>query len=209
MKLEISLDRELEVMSEYNLTGEEWMFLRVLFIAVEEQKLPYLQKYLLECAKSISVRELLQSLKTKKIIAQSYQIPEVGEAFEVEDVEFHQPFMNKAFKVSNSAGIELMRNYPAYMSTASGTLLNLRNIVSKGGYIDEDDFYFQYAKKIKFSRVMHEQILQALEWGKEQDLIKYSIVEFVASSKWNELAETMNAAKIGNFVTKMDTIEVL
>lgn len=196
-------------MAQFQLTGEEWMFLRALFIAVDEEKFQYLQKYLLECAKSVSVRELLTSLKSKKIIAQDYDVPEVGAPFVIEDVEFTDSFTKKAFKTSNSAGIELMRAYPAYMSTNGGTLLNLRNIVSKGGYADEDDFYFQYAKKIKFNPKTHEQVLMALEFGKDKDLIKYSIVEFVATSKWIELAETMQADKMGSFLSKMDTLEVL
>lgn len=196
-------------MAQYELTGEEWMFLRVLFIAVEEQKSAYLHKYLLKCAKSVSVKELLTSLQTKKIIAQTYKVPEAGEKFVIEDVEFHDPFIKKVFKTSNSAGVELMRAYPAYMSTNGGTLLNLRNIVSKGGYVDEEDFYFQYGKKIKFSPELHNQVLLALAWGVKADLIKYSIVEFVGTSKWIELGETMTADKIGSFVTKMDTVQVL
>jgi len=195
-------------MKAYQLSGDEFIFLRVLFIAVEEDKLDYLKMYLLECAKGQSVRSLLTSLKSKKIIKKEYKIPEEGEKFEVDDVEFDDKFIAKIFKLSNIAGVELMRAYPAYMS-ANGTLLNLRNIVSKGGYVDEDDFYFAYGKKIKFSPKTHKEVLEALEFGKKADLIKYSIVEFVGTSKWIELRETMDQDRLGKFVTKMDTREIL
>ena len=196
-------------MSLYQLNGEEWMFLRMLFIAVEEEKLDYLKVYLFECAKSQSVRALLSSLKEKKIIAKGYKIPNEGEKFEVTDVEFDTRFITKMFKASNAAGVELMRAYPAYMTTAGGTLLNLRNIVSKGGYIDEDDFYFAYGKKIKFSPITHKEVLKTLKFGSDNDLIKYSIVEFVGTSKWIELRETMHKDQMGKFLKKMDTHEVL
>lgn len=196
-------------MSQYQISGEEWMFIRALFIAVEEEKIDYLRVYLLECSKDKSVRDLLLSLKNKKILAKEYKIPNEGEKFEIEDVIFSTKFLKTTFKTSNSAGIELMRVYPAYMSTNGGTLLNLRNIVSKGGYIDEDDFYFAYGKKIKFNPEIHTEVMKALEFGKKADLIKYSIVEFVGSSKWIELSETMKLDKIGKFVTKFDTHEVL
>ena len=83
-------------------------------------------------------------------------------------------------------GKELFDSYPPFLN-AGNKLYPLKNIAKK--YNSLEEFYFAYSSAIKHSIDSHKEIMELLEWGKENGHISYSIVEFVISRKWIELKE--------------------
>jgi len=63
-KLNIDLDRKLEIMSKHELTAEEWLFIELLFVADDFPELLF--KYFNECKKEQIPRDTLNILKDKK-----------------------------------------------------------------------------------------------------------------------------------------------
>lgn len=206
-KLSIDLDRKLTIMSKHDLNAEEWLFIEMLWLADQGQP-EYLFKYFNECAKTCVPLDTLQSLKDKKVFASSYKVPKPGEDFEYDQVEFSKTFTNNYFKDSFEAGRELYRAYPKFIQD-SDMQLCANNIVTKGGYRDENDFFAKYQKAIQNKRENHEQVMQSLAWAKEQKLIKYSIVEYVVTRKWEDHIEMQNSGEINSQAYKVETMEDL
>ena len=61
------------------------------------------------------------------------------------------------------------------------------------------DFCIHYAKIIKGSSVTHERLLEAVEFGKTHNLINYSILEFLASKKWEEIEHIRNSGDVNGY----------
>lgn len=81
-------------------------------------------------------------------------------------------------------GQELFNEYPPFI-TINGKVFSLRNIAKK--FYSLDDFYFYYSSNIGHNPEKHKEVMELLKWGKENDLIRVGILEFVASHKWDEL----------------------
>lgn len=203
-KLSIDLDRKLEVMSKHALTAEEWLFIELLWTANDGQP-EYLFKYFNECSKTAIPRDTIQALKDKKVFASSYNIPGIGEDFEYDQVEFSKTFINNYFKGSFEAGRELYDKYPPFIQN-SDKLLCANNITSKG-YNDENDFFLKYNKQIQYKLENHLEVMEILEWAKEQKLINYSIVEYVATRKWVEHRAMKESGEIGKISFKVSTLD--
>jgi len=77
-------------------------------------------------------------------------------------------------------GQELFDAYPPFLNTAN-KLYPLKNIAKKFNSLEE--FYFHYSVSIKHSAETHKEVMELLEWGKENGHINYSILEFVISRK--------------------------
>lgn len=77
-------------------------------------------------------------------------------------------------------GQELFEAYPPFLSS-NGKLLPLRNIAKKFNTLDE--FFFAYSSAIKHNPEKHKEVMELLEWGKENGKICYGICEFIISQK--------------------------
>lgn len=208
-KLSLSLDKELEVMKKWGLNGDQWMFVRLLFMALDPNSQPqYLARYVNECAKTGVARHIIVELRNKGIIDKSYKVPAEGSVFVLSDVKFSASFEKSYFKLSGEAGQELFDAYPHYMYMDNGKILPLRNI-TKGGFMTLDDFFLAYSKAIRYDRSQHELVMESLEFAKENNLITYGMVEYVASMKWNDHMKMMKDDQIGKFSVKFDTIETV
>lgn len=209
-KSSVDIERQLSIMSEYSLDAEEYMFIQLVFLAVEPNPHPqYLYKYFRECKKATPTREMILSLKDKKILSKNYSVPEKGEIFRIEDLEFDKTFINKYFKESFEGGEELFNLYPDYLQNASnGNLYPAKNI-TKGGFMSLEDFFFAYSKAIRHSRANHEKVMDILNWSIQNKLITYGIVEYVVTRKWNDHIRMRELDQVGGFNVKMDTLEDL
>lgn len=203
-KLSVDLDRKLEVMSKHSLTAEEWLFIELLWLCDDGQP-KYLEKYLMDCRKDSLPLDTLHTLKDKKVLNAKYKIPKPGETFDPDQVEFSRTFINNYFKYSCEAGMELFAAYPPFIQD-SDMLLPANNI-TKGGYFDDQDFFFMYGKAIKNRPENHAEVMRSLEWAKEQKLIKYGICEYVASRKWNTHLELMESGELNGIAYKVNTLE--
>lgn len=52
-----------------------------------------------------------------------------------------------------------------------------------------EDFFFFYGKTIKWNPTLHREIIDLLQWGKENDMIKMGISTFVINQSWIALKE--------------------
>jgi hypothetical protein len=205
-RLSLELDNKLTIMRKYELTAEDWMFVELLFLATEEHPHPeYLYTYFSECAKTSLPRDTLQALKDKKVLLASYKIPGPDEEFDPEQVEFNQNFKNFYFKESQEAGQQFFNAYPDFLQFGD-KLLPARNI-TKGGYLSMEDFFFAYGKAIKNKPKTHEEVLEALAWAVEHELICYGIVEYLTTRKWLDHRRMMESGDIGKFAVRIDTME--
>lgn len=205
----LSFDKELEVMSKFNLDGNLWYLLRFLFIAKYEEDVEPLFTYLTKCTKSGAPREMLLELKTKKILKKSYQVPEIGQPLLVENIDFEESFLNKYFKTSLEAGQELFDTYPTFLKMDNGKLIPAKNIASRVVFNSLEAFFLTYAKSIRFSRELHEEIINSLVYAKENNIIQYGVVEYVISRKWEDHIKLMKDNNNGPLANRYDNTELV
>lgn len=187
----MTIETELLIINKYKLTTNELFLLKLLILALEEEKLKYLYNYLQEneFARK-NLRETLISLQNNNIINNSYKIPEKGEKFKVEDIILNKNFLKEFYKNSGILGQDLFDNFPPFLETNT-VLYPLRNIAKK--YNSLEEFFFVYGKIIKFDYETHKKILDILFWAKENNLVTWTITEFVISNKWLELELLKNS----------------
>lgn len=191
VKLEFDIDEELNLYEKYNLTPTELFFVRTLLIAQEETD-KYIYRFLTlpESARG-DVIALLQSLQDKGVILKSYKIPKKGEQFFPTDVEFNKNVTKNIYKSSYVMGEELFANYPTF-ATINGSPVGIRSVSKK--FDSLEDFFRAYGKTIKWNAEVHKNILELVNWGKENNLINYTLASFLIDRKWEEL----QAMKDGN-----------
>jgi hypothetical protein len=209
MKPDFSLERELDIMTKFSLDANHWFVLRSLFIAKDTGKTDYLFSYFTNCSKTGAPREILLNLKEKKILSKNYKIPEKGEPLNLDDLTFEPSFEKAYFKKSYECGKEIFEAYPHYLVMDNGKMLPARNLTSKIVFKTLDDFYIFYAKTIKYDAALHEKILNSLEFAKENDLIKSSLVEYCVSQKWLDHIESMEKNKLGEFNNYHDATKIV
>lgn len=199
--LSLTIENELAVLEKYKLTAEEWLVIRLLFLAsAEEDHKEYLVRYL-RIPDRQDLREILQSLQSKGVILKSYRIPNRGEKFDPADVEFNQMFLKNHFKYSAILGQDLLEKYPTCMIIGGVTHM-LRTPGKK--FKDLEDLKFGYGKTIKHNPETHKRVLELLEWGKENNLINMGLAEFVSAQAW----ENIQAIKDGDGATiNLDAIK--
>jgi hypothetical protein len=177
-----SLDNELDLMIKYDLSEQELMIIKLIFLAQENKK-EYLIKYFTHKDHSI-LKDVLISLQDKGIILKSYKIPNKGDNFIPEDVDFNKVFLKNYLQYSNDLGMELFQNYPAF-TVINGRTFSLKNITKV--FKSLEDFCFAYGKSIKFNLEKHEEVMELLEYAKSTNFINFNICEFVVSQKWEEI----------------------
>ena len=177
---ELSIDREIQFMIKYQLTPDEFFLMRLIFFAQEGQD-KYISQFANECGFEKPIREILTSLQNKGVINKSYVIPQAGEVFNPQDVDFNKNVLNQFLQHSQDLGMELFEAYPPF-TIINGKTFSLRNI-SKN-FKDLDDMCWQYGKVIKFNQQKHDEIMKLLEFGKENNLIHSGISDFILSQGW-------------------------
>ena len=183
-KFNLNLTEELGIMEKYNLCPNEVFLIRVLLLAKDENNSDYLVRYAqLDARKSI--RETLIELQNKSIILKSYKNPPKGTPFDPNTVEFNQNVLKTFYNASFDMGIELFETYPMF-TTINGCTVSLRGISKK--FDSLEDFYKFYGKSIKWNPEIHANIINLLNWAKENtQFINMSLANFVIEQKWNEL----------------------
>ena len=198
--IELSFDREIELMTKYQIFPEELLFIKLVFLAQEDHP-EYLSKYFSQMPLKGAPRDTMLSLQEKGIINKSYKIPEKGKTFNPLDIDFNKNFMKSYLQHSYHIGMELFMNYPPYM-IINGKQFSLRNIAKS--FKNLDDFAFAYGKAIKFDVEKHKEIIELVEWAKEVNILNFGIIEFITSLKWLELKELKE-----NGLTTFNTSELL
>lgn len=194
---ELSLNEEINILIDSNLTPTELFILRLLYLAAEGDN-----KFLLNYVSNTSngkqvLKSTLQSLVDKKAINNTFNVPKEGEPLSVKTIPFNKNFLKKYIRESNELGKEFFEAYPPFINI-NGKLCSIKNF-TKANLFSIEDFCAFYAKSIKNSGVTHERVMEALEFGKEHNLISYSILEFIASQKWNEIDYIRNSGNVNGY----------
>ena len=186
-------------MEKYKLTAEEIMLIELLFLAsIEEGHPEYLGKYMNLPVEKSGLRDLLVSLQNKGVIVKSYKIPNKGEKFDPESVEFNKLFLNNYRKFSGELGIEFLDAYPS-VAIINGSEAPLKNYGKK--FNSEEEFYFRYGKSIGWNISKHREVLELINWGKENNcrLLNMNICDFVISKMWDSIKELRDGEGTMNF----------
>lgn len=186
-----SLYGELNLMLKYNLTAHELLTVKLIFLAKENHK-NELVRYFTN-VKDIPLKDTLQSLQNKSVILKSYKIPNKGESFIPEDVEFNSQFINSYLQNSNDLGMELFMNYPSF-TVINGKQYSLRNVTKL--YKSIDDMCFAYGKAIRFNPEQHQKIMELLQFAKDNNLIRSGICDFIESRQWLTIEDIKNGGSV-------------
>lgn len=172
-------------MIHYNLTAEEMLLAKMIFIAKDYNRELFVTYQ--EQVNHSDLKILLQNLQDKKIIIKNQDNNDTK--VNIDNIEFNKNFLKGYLKYSYDLGMELLENYPSKMYI-NGQYVSLKNV---GKYYDYDRFCYEYGKAISFNINKHNEIIKILKTIKEQDLdyIHYGICDFVASRKWNDLKEEL------------------
>ena len=194
---ELSLKEEINIYINSGLTPTELFILRLLFLAIDGD-----QQYLLNYLTNISngkqlLRSVLLSLLEKKVINSTFKIPQEGESLNYKNIPFNKNFTKMYIRESNEIGKEFFDAYPPFINI-NGKLCSIKNF-TKAGLFSFDDFCIFYAKQLKNSSVAHERIMEALAFGVEKNLINYTIVEFLASKKWEEIEYIKGSGNVNGY----------
>jgi len=182
---ELSIEREIDFMIKYQLTADELFVLKLIFYAQDEHP-EYLINFFSQNNLTKSLRDNLLALQEKGIINKSYKVPPEGTKFNAKDVELNKLIIKSFLQHSSELGMELFMNYPT-ATIIDGRTFSLRNITKL--YKSIDDLSFNYGKMINFSPEKHQEVMELLSFGKENNLIHSGICDFIASMKWLDLKE--------------------
>ena len=194
---ELSLNEEIEIYVSSGLTPTELFIIRLLFLAIDGDA-KFLSKYVSSASKGKEIlRAVLTSLLSKGIINSTFKLPNEGESLNFKNIPFNKNFLKKYVRESHELGKELFDEYPPFI-TINGKMFSIKNF-TKAGLFSMEDFCIYYAKAIKNAQVTHERVMEALIYGKEHNLINYSILEFIASMKWNEIEHIRNSGNVNGY----------
>lgn len=197
MNSNLSLNEEINICINNNLTPSELFILRLLFLAQDGEP-SYIVNYLnnTDNAKHLLIT-VLTSLQSKGIILSGFKIPEEGQSLKFTEIPINKNFVKRYIRESNQLGKEIFDLYPPFM-TINGRMASIKNI-TKAGLFSIDDFCLYYSKQIKLSGVTHDRVIKALKFGIEHNLIRYSLLEFISSQKWNEIEYIQQSGDINGY----------
>jgi len=197
MNSELSLKEEINIYINSGLTPSELFILRLLFLA-QDGDTSLINNYISNADNGKELfKVVLKSLQNKGIILASFKMPKEGEILRYTDIPINKNFVKKFIRESNQIGKEFFDAYPPFIYI-NGKMASIKNI-TKAGLFSIDEFCFFYGRQLKLSSVKHERVMEALEYGKEHNLINYSILEFIASQKWNEIEYIRSSGEVAGY----------
>ena len=196
-QFELSLKEEINIYINSGLTPTELFIVRMLFLAVDGEP-DMLINYLSNVSNGKELfRQVLESLQNKKVILASFKLPREGEVLNYKNIPFNKNFLKMYVRESNEIGKELFDAYPPFINI-NGKLCSIKNF-TRAGLFTFDEFCLYYAKAIKSAGITHDRVMEALEFGKENNLINYSILEFIASHKWVEIEYIQGSGNVNGY----------
>lgn len=202
-KLTLTLEEEINILNKYKLTPNELMFIRTLLILQDEHNEELFKNYikvLYNC--QIKIRDVIKILQDKEIINKSYKLRSEGSEFDPFEIPFNKVFIKTLYKCSFELGKELFDVYPQF-STINGSLIPLRTVAKKFNSLE--DCYYRYGKEIKWNQNIHNNIIELVKWGNDNDIINCSLASFIINNGWNDL----QALKDGGLNINLDSVKMI
>ena len=179
-----NIDNELIFLEKYNLTPTELMTIRTILLAQDNQE-DYLFKFNNILTKTdVKFRDILISLQNKQIITKAYKIPNEGEAFEFEDVTFNKSIVKAFYRASFELGKELFNVYPQ-TTIVNGVIYALRRVSKKFNSIE--DAFRVYGKTIRWDEELHNEIIELVKWGIDNDYSFTTLDDFIVDNAWESI----------------------
>lgn len=177
-----NLEEQVVLLEKYQINSDELLFITVILLIQEGDDNPYINLYFsLPASCRGSIRDLLTSLQEKQIITKEYKIPPAGSQFIPEDVTFNKNFIKMFYKASFWIGKELFEIYPL-STVVNGVEYKLRRVSKK--FDSLEDAYKAYGKAISWKPEVHKNILQLIEWGKENNYQFTTLDSFIVDNDW-------------------------
>lgn len=193
----LSLNEEIQILINSGLTPTELFIVRLLFIAADGDLKP-LSNYISNTTNGKNVLlEALEGLREKRIINSTFKIPETGQSLNIKNIPFNKNFIKMYVRESNEMGKELFDSYPPFI-TINGKMFSIRNF-TRASLFSLEDFCLYYSKSIKASGYTHDRIMELLNYAKENNLIHYSILEFISSQKYKEIEYIRDSGEVNNY----------
>ena len=178
------IDNELIFLEKYNLTPTELMTIRTILLAQDNQE-DYLFKFNNILTKTdVKFRDILISLQNKQIITKAYKIPNEGESFEFEDVTFNKSIVRAFYRASFELGKELFNVYPQ-TTIVNGVIYALRRVSKKFNSIE--DAFRVYGKTIRWDEELHNEIIELVKWGIDNDYSFTTLDDFIVDNAWESI----------------------
>jgi hypothetical protein len=177
-------------MDEYKINPNELMCIKVILLAQDED-----YEYLQSFAQICSLRPLLTDLQSKGIILKSYKLPKEGASFVPEDVQFNQNFLKKYYRSAFEMGEELFYTYPQ-SAVVQGTVYNLRSVSKHFDSLEQA--FLKYAKSIKNNPEIHQQIIDDIKWGIENQYNGFTTLDRFIIDRGYEHLHSMRLGESSN-----------
>lgn len=202
--LTLTLEEQISILDKYNLTPTELLVIRTILIFQDENEEELLHKLLSSLNRiGLPFRDILLCLQDKGIILKSYQIPKKGEVFDPHDIPINRNFIKQLYKCSFELGKELFETYPQF-GIINNTQIPLRTVAKHFDSLEQ--CYFKYGRAIGWNSEKHNEIIELVNWAKENNIINMSLSSFVINNSWLDL-KAMKEGNVGNF--NFDTIREL
>ena len=179
-----NIDNELIFLEKYNLTPTELMTIRTILLAQDNQE-DYLFKFNNILTKTdVKFRDILINLQNKQIITKAYKIPNEGESFEFEDVTFNKSIVRAFYRASFELGKELFNVYPQ-TTIVNGVIYALRRVSKKFNSLE--DAFRVYGKTIRWDEELHNEIIELVKWGIDNDYSFTTLDDFIVDNAWESI----------------------
>jgi hypothetical protein len=196
-----NLEEQVVVLEKYKINSDELLFITVILLIQEGDDNPYINLYFslpAECRGGI--RDILTSLQQKQVITKEYKIPPAGSKFVPEDVTFNKNFTKTFYKGSFWLGKELFENYPI-STVVNGVEYKLRRVSKK--YDSLEDAYKAYGKAISWKPDVHQNIMELIEWGKNNNYQFTTLDSFIVDNDWLNIAAMKDNSVLDSNTVKM------
>ena len=189
------------MLEKYKINSDELLFITILLLIQEGEVNPYINLYFsLPIACRGGIRDLLTSLQHKQVITKEYTIPPSGTKFIPEDVTFNKNFIKTFYKGSFWIGKELFEIYPI-STIVNGVEYKLRRVSKK--FDSLEDAYRAYGKAIAWKPEVHQNIMQLVQWGKDNNYQFTTLDSFIVDNDWLNIEAMKDSAQLNANTVKM------
>ena len=196
-----NLEEQVVMLDKYKINSDELLFITVILLLQEGEESPYINLYFsLPIACRGNSRDLLVSLQNKQVITKEYKIPPAGTKFVPEDVTFNKNFTKTFYKGSFWIGKELFEIYPI-STVVNGVEYKLRRVSKK--FDSLEDAYRAYGKAISWKPETHRNIMQLIQWGKENNYQFTTLDSFIVDNDWLNIEAIKDSSQLNANTVKM------
>lgn len=196
-----NLEEQVVLLDKYKIDSNELLFITVILLIQEGDNNPYINLYFsLPVGCRGNIRDLLTSLQNKQVITKEYKIPPSGTKFIPEDIIFNKNFIKTFYKGSFWIGKELFENYPI-STIVNGVEYKLRRVSKK--FDSLEDAYRAYGKAISWKPEIHQNIMQLVEWGKQNNYQFTTLDSFIVDNDWLNIAAVRDNGLLTDNTVKM------